>query len=90
MHQLFSNPPPCCTINLNHVAQPIPPINLPNQSPQSIPHSIGLWKTVTLKELIEALDALGYDCYYEGTPTLTRITGCWVDDYEIKNWCVLC
>lgn len=49
---------------------------------------IGLWKTVTLKELIEALDALGYDCYFEGTPTITRITGCWVDEYEFKNWCV--
>ena len=47
---------------------------------------MGLWKTVTLHELVEALDSMGYDCYFEGEPTLTRITGCWVDDYEFKLW----
>lgn len=50
-------------------------------------NSMGIWKTVTLRELEKALDSMGYECYFEGTPTLTRITGCWMDDYEFKNWC---
>ena len=47
---------------------------------------MGLWKTVTLQELVDALNSMGYDCYFEGTPTLTRLTGCWVNDYEFKQW----
>jgi hypothetical protein len=32
------------------------------------------------------LASVGYVCYLDGQPTLTRITGCWHDSLELKAW----
>ena len=31
------------------------------------------------------LESFGYICYFEGS-LLTRITGCWSDELEVKSW----
>lgn len=41
-------------------------------------NKIGVWKTVSLKSVIEELLKHGFLCYYMGRPTLTRLTQCWV------------
>lgn len=50
-------------------------------------HFTGRWQTSNLQDLIELLDQLGYDCYWAlNSGNLTRITGCWHDDYNEKWW----
>jgi FkbM family methyltransferase len=49
-------------------------------------NKMNLWRTVNLKTVIEDLDELDYVCYFEGRPTLTRITGCWDNRFEFKRW----
>ena len=40
----------------------------------------------TLKQVVRNMDRYGYDCYFEGQPTLTRLTRCWREDYEFRSW----
>lgn len=55
-------------------------------------NSMGLWKLqkdgsgASLQQCVNYLEDLGYACYWDGRPTLTRITGCWDPRYEIRYW----
>mmetsp|Transcript_37651 Transcript_37651/g.118658 ORF Transcript_37651/g.118658 Transcript_37651/m.118658 type:complete len:343 (-) Transcript_37651:6132-7160(-) len=49
-------------------------------------HGIGLWKTATLKNVIESMDGQGYTCFFDGRRHLTRITGCWSPHFEFHDW----
>lgn len=50
-------------------------------------HQTGRWRTSSLQDLIELLDQFGYDCYWAlNSGFLTRLTGCWHDDYTAKQW----
>jgi len=50
-------------------------------------HFTGRWQTSNLRDLIELLDLFGYDCYWAlNSGNLTRITGCWHEDYNEKWW----
>lgn len=52
---------------------------------------MGLWRTATLRDTVDFLARYQYVCYFEGRPTLARLTGCWSDLYEIKAWAnVIC
>lgn len=49
-------------------------------------HEVGVWREYKLKDYVEKLDGLGYVCYYDGKPTLSRMTGCWHGAYEAYAW----
>jgi FkbM family methyltransferase len=49
-------------------------------------HGIGLWQTLSLRTVLKYLEGYGYECYYDGQPTLTRLSGCWHSSYELKWW----
>jgi len=49
-------------------------------------HADGRWGTSGLRDLIELLDSMGYDCYWSLWHSLARITGCWSDKYLEKMW----
>ena len=50
-------------------------------------HGIGLWVDTSLESVVVSLDLLGYACYLDGSPTLTRLDAqCWHADYEYKSW----
>jgi hypothetical protein len=50
-------------------------------------HERGRWQTSDLQDLIELLDQFAYDCYWAlNSGNLTRLTGCWHDDYNEKGW----
>ena len=49
-------------------------------------HNKQAWATTSLQDVALDLASVGYVCYFDGQPTLTRITGCWHDDLEIKAW----
>lgn len=46
------------------------------------------WKDQSLKDLIELLDTkFGFTCYFAGfDETIWRITGCWLDHYNVHTW----
>ncbi|KAL7526395.1 hypothetical protein ACHAWF_001749 [Thalassiosira exigua] len=48
----------------------------------------GPWGTRSLREAIDRLDRRhGFTCYWAGfNGTLRRITGCWLEHYDIKFW----
>ncbi|WIA23878.1 hypothetical protein OEZ85_013528 [Tetradesmus obliquus] len=50
-------------------------------------NSGGVWglNGLTLKGVTAELESFGYICYFEGS-LLTRITGCWSDELEVKSW----
>lgn len=49
-------------------------------------NKMGLWKSTNLSDTIVFMARLGYSCYFEGRPTLARLTGCWSTRYEFKSW----
>ena len=49
-------------------------------------HGKNAWETTTLRDVALDLASSGYVCYFDGSPTLTRITACWWPTLEIKNW----
>lgn len=51
-------------------------------------HQIGRWATFDLKDIIDYMDNLSYDCFWSTKfGTLIRITACWSSDYEqMKAW----
>jgi len=49
-------------------------------------HKVGHWATVKLKDVIDFLDAVDYDCFWAtNSDKLIRITGCWASAYDIKK-----
>lgn len=51
-------------------------------------HGIGQWSTFDLKDIIDYLDNLSYDCYWATRiGSLVRITSCWSAEYgKWKDW----
>jgi len=49
-------------------------------------HNKQAWATTSLKDVALDLASAGYVCYFDGAPYLTRITGCWWDSLELKDW----
>ena len=50
-------------------------------------HEKARWNTSSLRDLIELVDSMGYDCYWAMiSGKLARITGCWSDVYLLKRW----
>lgn len=51
-------------------------------------HAMGRWATFDLKDIIDYLDNLSYDCYWATTlGTLVKITCCWSSEYgQWKDW----
>jgi len=53
-------------------------------------HTIAHWKTARLEELLDYLDNLGFDCYWQNNiGLLLRITGCYTEkmtEHEFKTW----
>ncbi|GBF88626.1 hypothetical protein Rsub_01341 [Raphidocelis subcapitata] len=49
-------------------------------------HNKNAWAETSLRAVALDLASSGYACYFDGAPTLTRITGCWHDSLEIRNW----
>lgn len=47
---------------------------------------MGMWKTHNLEDIVTNFDSMDYVCYFEGSPTLTRLTQCWHDSYEFRGW----
>jgi hypothetical protein len=39
-----------------------------------------------LQAYVEKFDSFGWDCYMDGDPQLSRLTGCWDARYEFKHW----
>jgi hypothetical protein len=58
-------------------------------------HKYGPWGTMDLSLIVELVDLMGYDCYWQGHwEQLWRLTGCWHARYgTYRNWsnivCVL-
>lgn len=56
-------------------------------------HHLRAWSHTSLKSVVQDLEILGYTCYFDGSPTLLRITNLWVDSLEFRDWsnviCVL-
>jgi FkbM family methyltransferase len=49
-------------------------------------HEVGVWKEYKLRDVVDWLNGLNYVCYFDGKPSLARMTGCWDDAYEIYSW----
>lgn len=51
-------------------------------------HGVGRWATFQLKDVIDMLDTLSYECFWAtNSGKLIRITMCWSDEYsKIKTW----
>jgi FkbM family methyltransferase len=51
-------------------------------------HGVGRWATFLLKDVIDILDSLSYECFWAtNSGKLIRITMCWSEEYsKIKNW----
>ena len=49
-------------------------------------HNIGAWLSVELKDVLEQLEKMGFVCYWLGKAKLWRITGCWHQDYAVRQW----
>lgn len=60
-------------------------LNLLNLHPRNR-HNKQAWATTSLRAVAMDLASMGYVCYFDGQPTLTRITGCWDDSLELKAW----
>lgn len=56
-------------------------------------HSLEPWPSVQLGDVVNDLDAMGYDCYFEADHHVVRLTGCWHPEFEFHLWsnvmCVL-
>ena len=51
-------------------------------------HEVGRWATFNLKDIIDLLDGLSYECFWATEANdLIRITSCWADSYaKYKQW----
>ncbi|EKX32405.1 hypothetical protein GUITHDRAFT_121410 [Guillardia theta CCMP2712] len=51
-------------------------------------HGVGHWSKISLKDVIDLLDTLSYDCFWATNDgRLIRITSCWSPSYEkVKSW----
>lgn len=49
-------------------------------------HEVGVWRHYALKEVVEWFNGFDYVCYFDGKPSLARLTGCWDDAYEMYEW----
>jgi FkbM family methyltransferase len=51
-------------------------------------HAIGHWKVYALKDVIDYLDRLRYDCFWAANSgELIRLTSCWSEEYsKYKQW----
>eukprot|EP00543_Licmophora_paradoxa_P011052 CAMPEP_0202476622 /NCGR_PEP_ID=MMETSP1360-20130828/93515_1 /ASSEMBLY_ACC=CAM_ASM_000848 /TAXON_ID=515479 /ORGANISM="Licmophora paradoxa, Strain CCMP2313" /LENGTH=1218 /DNA_ID=CAMNT_0049103835 /DNA_START=54 /DNA_END=3708 /DNA_ORIENTATION=+ len=49
-------------------------------------HGIGPWVDQKLEDAVSFLDDLGFTCYFLGQGRLFRLTGCWIDNFEIHRW----
>jgi len=53
-------------------------------------HVVGRWKAARIEELLDYLDNLGFDCYWENNQgALLRMTGCYSEQMtvpEFKSW----
>ena len=49
-------------------------------------HGKGAWLDTSLRVVALDLAASGYACYFDGDPVLTRVTGCWHDALEVRDW----
>eukprot|EP00669_Euglena_mutabilis_P010379 TRINITY_DN512_c0_g1_i2.p2 TRINITY_DN512_c0_g1~~TRINITY_DN512_c0_g1_i2.p2 ORF type:complete len:169 (+),score=6.96 TRINITY_DN512_c0_g1_i2:554-1060(+) len=49
-------------------------------------HSIGVWKSTSLREVIAFLEHRGHTCYWIGRGKAWLITGCWHPSYATKRW----
>jgi FkbM family methyltransferase len=49
-------------------------------------HSIGVWKSTSLREVIAFLEHKGHTCYWIGRSKAWLITGCWHPSYATKRW----
>eukprot|EP00667_Euglena_gracilis_P011479 EG_transcript_11728 len=49
-------------------------------------HSIGAWRTTSLREVIRQLANYGFVCYWIGQAKVWRITDCWHRAYMEKRW----
>lgn len=49
-------------------------------------HGHNLWQHVNLRDVVAQMKDHGYVCYYDGQPTLARLTDCWDAFYELKQW----
>ena len=48
---------------------------------------MGDWKATSLKDIIKLLNNKGFTCYWAGmNGHIWRITGCWMDHFDIKTW----
>ena len=56
-------------------------------------HGSNLWLQTRLQDVVAQMKGYGYVCYFDGQPTLARLTDCWAPFYELKQWsnvvCVL-
>lgn len=49
-------------------------------------HGINMWLQYHLQDIVSNLAYSGYTCFFDGAPTLARITGCWWPSLEFKRW----
>lgn len=49
-------------------------------------HEVGVWREYSLHDIVEKLEGMDYVCYFDGKPSLARMTGCWDDAYEMYSW----
>ena len=51
-------------------------------------HGVGHWKVYALKDVIDYLDGLRYDCFWAANSgELIRLTSCWAEEYsKYKRW----
>lgn len=49
-------------------------------------NKIGPWKSMDLQLIVNLIDTMGYDCWWQGNHgELWRLTGCWLDLYYAKR-----
>ncbi len=51
-------------------------------------HGMAEWQKKDLKDVVDSLDQVGYDCYFmmNTKRSLLRLTGCWVSAFEFHSW----
>jgi FkbM family methyltransferase len=47
-------------------------------------NNLNLWFKVPLARVVTDMFDLGYICYFDGKPTLTQLSLCWLDYYELR------
>ena len=49
-------------------------------------HELGPWGQTKLEDVVTSMDGYGFDCYYEASGQVARLTGCWDPSYEMHTW----